>query len=183
MCWGDLGEQRRWTSLLSWSFCGTELCGQRLPSRQQWFLHPSRSSFALKSSLITLGHTALPGNSTAVNVCMIYLALSLCGVNCFLCFYSSLWSQWFDLGQLEGWELHENGDHSFCICRFTEAAHRMMLCTPNWAKPGPTLELLVAHLLYPGSPAFNAWIAFSTSELIRTTNSKMSEKGQILSMK
>ena len=60
-----------------------------------------------KAQLLTMpltptGHTALPGNSTAVNACMIYLALSLCSVNCFLYFYSSLWPPQLDQGHLEG---------------------------------------------------------------------------------
>lgn len=126
MCWGYLPEQSRLISLLLRSFCGTELCGEWLPSHQQRFLHHLGPSFSLKSSLTTLGHTVPPVNLTAVKACMIYLALSLCRVNCFLHFYSSLRPRGFTEDNFKG-ENHENGDCGFCICRFTApdgALHR-----------------------------------------------------------
>lgn len=68
-------------------------------------------SFSLKSSLppcMPSPHPpapdlrALPRNSTTVKACMIYLALSLCGVNCFLYFYSSLWPPGLTYNYLKG---------------------------------------------------------------------------------
>lgn len=99
-----------------------------------FFFQPSRLNFSLKSSLATLGHTVLPRSSTAVNACMIYLVLSLCSVNYSIYFYSSLWPPHLDQGHHEGWEHHENGDHSSCICVFTvlnTALYGGMLCTHN----------------------------------------------------
>lgn len=106
-------------------------------------LSPAVVSPSIKAQLLSQVFPDHPGNSSAVKSCMIDLALSPWSVNYFLYFYSSLWLPQLDLGQLEGWEHPENGDHGFCICGFPapntalhRAAHGVMLYTPNQAHPG-----------------------------------------------
>lgn len=117
-------------------------------------LSPGVFSPSIKAQLLSQVFPDHPGNSSAVEACVIDLALSLCSVNCFLYFYSSLWLPQLDLGQPEGWERHENGDHGFCLCGFPapntalhRAAHRVMLCTPN----RPTLVPCLGATSHPSS--------------------------------
>lgn len=103
---------------------------------------PSAFSPSLKACLLSEvfpdhpGPHCSTGNSTAVNVGMIYLVLSLHSVNYFPYFYSSLWPLQLDSGH------HENGDHSSA---FSDSRLPTLLCTEGCfahaTRPSQTLGL------------------------------------------
>lgn len=148
------------------------LCGQWLPFPQQWLLQPSRPSFSLKTSLIPLGRT----QQQWVPAWFIWhLAYAVWIVFCIFIALSGLPSLTEDTLKSENTMKMEtmvfaSAGSQLQMLPYTELAYRVMLCRPSKAQPGTMLSIWCSSCI-------------SHLELTRTTTSKRSGKGQILSMK
>lgn len=186
MCWGHLSEQSRFTPLLSPSFQRAELCGQCRPSLQQWCLHLHAQ---LLSKVLPAPSGSPRPQSTAqefhrVKAFMIYWALSLCGVNCFLYFYSSLWPPGLTCNYLKGENTVKmetttsaSVGSQLQTLPYTELAYGVKFCTQ--CSPASTGLWSCRWLIFSALAPQHLMLELHFPPL----NSKMSGKGPILSMK